>query len=256
MNNMIIKTHKQNLYISDREKINNLIDICNKFDNTKINIDLDDNESIFFISYSENEICALSVLYKINDSCFDASFITHPEYRRQGLFKDLLNYVKDYLSSSDITPNLSFMVDINNNTAKLIMEKIGANYISTDYMMSYNVNSIKNFNISNIELKNIDSGHCLIYSNKTKVGYFNISYFGNVAYFYHLKIFKKYRNNHYAINAIKLLISCLKKKNIYSISLQVSKSNIPAYNLYKKIGFIVDSGVDNYILNIKKDENL
>lgn len=59
----------------------------------------------------------------------------------------------------------------------------------------------------------------------------------------------KYRKNGIAIRLLNRLVQDAKKKEIYSVSLEVSEKNIPAINLYKKVGFITTNVRKSYYKN-------
>jgi ribosomal-protein-alanine N-acetyltransferase len=59
----------------------------------------------------------------------------------------------------------------------------------------------------------------------------------------------EYRKNGIAVRLLNRLITDAKKKEIYSVSLEVSEKNIPAINLYKKLGFITTNVRKSYYKN-------
>ena len=59
----------------------------------------------------------------------------------------------------------------------------------------------------------------------------------------------EYRKNGIAVRLLNRLITDAKKKEIYSISLEVSEKNTPAINLYKKLGFITTNVRKSYYKN-------
>ena len=58
-----------------------------------------------------------------------------------------------------------------------------------------------------------------------------------------------YRKKGIAAKLIDNLISDAKANDIYSLSLEVSEKNIPAFNLYKKLGFITTNVRKSYYKN-------
>ncbi len=58
-----------------------------------------------------------------------------------------------------------------------------------------------------------------------------------------------YRKNGIAVRLLNRLVMDAKKKEIYSVSLEVSEKNIPAINLYKKLGFITTNVRKSYYKN-------
>lgn len=59
----------------------------------------------------------------------------------------------------------------------------------------------------------------------------------------------EYRKTGIAVRLINRLVADAKKKEIYALSLEVSEKNIPAINLYKKIGFITTNVRKSYYKN-------
>ena len=59
----------------------------------------------------------------------------------------------------------------------------------------------------------------------------------------------EYRKNGIAVRLLNRLVADAKKKEIYSVSLEVSEKNIPAINLYKKLGFITTNVRKSYYKN-------
>ncbi len=60
---------------------------------------------------------------------------------------------------------------------------------------------------------------------------------------------KEYRKQGIAVRLLNRLILEAKKREIYSISLEVSEKNEPAINLYKKLGFITTNVRKSYYKN-------
>ncbi len=60
---------------------------------------------------------------------------------------------------------------------------------------------------------------------------------------------ESYRKNGIALRLLNRLVTDAKKKEIYSVSLEVSEKNIPAINLYKKVGFITTNVRKSYYKN-------
>lgn len=59
----------------------------------------------------------------------------------------------------------------------------------------------------------------------------------------------EYRKTGIAIRLLNRLIADAKKKEIYAVSLEVSEKNLPAINLYKKLGFITTNVRKSYYKN-------
>ncbi len=105
--------------------------------------------------------------------------------------------------------------------------------------IEFSINDIRNTLASNNLL-----GWFLLNNNNNIVGYLigNIKDMGDgrlvyyISYFY---IMPKFQNNGFGTKMLLMCIDYIKKININFIML-ISKINTPAYNLYKKLGFVLD----------------
>lgn len=83
----------------------------------------------------------------------------------------------------------------------------------------------------------------VVYKNKIKIGYFRLSNYseGNNSLYMGMDIHERFRGNGYASESYKMFIPYIfDKYQLNKISLEVLSTNIIAYNLYKKLGFVVE----------------
>ena len=83
----------------------------------------------------------------------------------------------------------------------------------------------------------------IVYKNDMKIGYFRLSNYseGNNNLYIGMDIHERFRGKGYAFESYKIFIPYIfDKYHLNKISLEVLSTNIIAYNLYKKLGFVVE----------------
>lgn len=110
----------------------------------------------------------------------------------------------------------------------------------------------------------------IVYVYENRIGYFRLSDYSktNHTIYIGMDIDKRFRGKGYGYQSYKKFIPyILKEYNLHKISLEVLSTNIVAYNLYKKLGFVVEGikrqevlkknkYVDSIIMSLLKDEIL
>lgn len=104
------------------------------------------------------------------------------------------------------------------------------------------------FNIS-FPQENVFSKKLVCVKNGKVVGVLVFSIMYERAEIDYICVKKEYRNKHLATDLINEMFSILIKKQVETISLEVRKSNIPARQFYKKMGFDDVSIRHNYYKN-------
>ncbi len=89
------------------------------------------------------------------------------------------------------------------------------------------------------ELENINSRYIIAKKNDEIVGFAGIKYNYENVEIMNIVTKRNQRRKGIARILLKKLIECSKEFNINKISLEVNENNLPAINLYKKMGFEV-----------------
>ena len=248
--------------------------------------ELNENESIpcFFLLYEEDFLAAfLSIFMPSLDEAY-VTVCTHPEKRRQGLCTLLLKKAAALLNEYDID-SMIFMVEPGATAFLTILDKIGANLLNSEYIMTYNNSEIVSTPDSRYELipakgKSIKS-HISLHHRAFATEYDESSAFINELFNdEYIKAFSfKDTAREEIIGACyvdtsssrliilgvcidpvfrnrglgKLMMEQLLSKYAISygrpISLQVSGNNGVAKQLYEKLGFTVTSQLDYLIIS-------
>ena len=94
-----------------------------------------------------------------------------------------------------------------------------------------------NYNILKDELKSENSKYIIAKSNNKIVGFAGIKILFDEADIMNIVVKKDYRNKGIGSILLENLVSLSEKFCLSSLSLEVNEENIPAINLYKKLGF-------------------
>ena len=218
------------------------------------------NPYVYLMYNDKDQLIAYLGYVAIDDNNIEMCITVDPDYRRQKIATNLfLRLVAEYETKS-----FSIAIDPDNTTAKHFLEKIGFTYSSTEAAMQLSKEDFS-FDAEPIELKseNYISENDenmipqTIYPSNTlkitgivdgeEVGYLYISYAEVCFALFDIEIKENYREMGYGN---RLLQTALKDafKHANTVVLHVSSNNIPAINLYQKIGFKTSQKVDMYEL--------
>ena len=94
-----------------------------------------------------------------------------------------------------------------------------------------------NYNILKDELKSENSKYIVAKFNNKIIGFSGIKVFVDNADIMNIVVRKNFRNKGIGTVLLENLLTLSKKLGLNSLSLEVNEKNIPAINLYKKLGF-------------------
>jgi ribosomal protein S18 acetylase RimI-like enzyme len=277
---MIINT--VNLSNKQTLEINNLITICEEYDNANMCIQIDhtlnlikDLKSWILYYYNEELIGLLSIFSPmINEA--EISICINPKYRNEGISKKLLKIMYENLNESNIG-NILYVCDRNSKDGVAILKNKGLNIHHTEYTMKYidNENKINRKNImvktageSDIEtmvyiLMNAfettsENAKCFVKNSmksENRKGFIGIKDNKNIGIAFvgynesisinTVGIVKEEQNKGYGRELINTIIETLKPLN-KEIIIDVDSNNINAHKLYKGIGFKDKTIIDYY----------
>ena len=90
-------------------------------------------------------------------------------------------------------------------------------------------------------------------SKNKAVGYVFMRHVINEGHIYNIAVSKTHRNKGLATQMINALIKESLAENIIGLTLEVRKGNIPAINLYTKLGFVIEGVRKNFYDNPTED---
>ncbi|MBE5965162.1 MAG: GNAT family N-acetyltransferase [Lachnospira sp.] len=179
---------------------------------------------IYFIAYEEDSIVSVISLFYEESKVFVTAF-TKKEYRKKGYFKALMESVCKNVKKLGITELYS---------QDEAAAKLGFEYAYSEYLMSFD-------KFYNQKLKGIKANSDKIYISEGRKRLGELSYYVGEHFvtIYDVEIYFKYRGQGFGKKlmqgAIDYIYTNLKKPVI----LHVSGENVTAFNLYKKLGFLV-----------------
>lgn len=282
-------------YTSEKEykEISKLEEICSLQDKTNLKLELD-----YRLNVSKNSQlglkCINEFLYYIEDklvaylgiSSFGGSNIgeingmTHPDFRRKGLFKKLFELAIDECTKRNFN-KLLLLSDGNSSSGVEFIKAAYGKYDFSEYRMRLiNKTSLQSINCISLrkagkqdgieigrqnavyfnhseececfpkeeeELNNITY---MVELNYVTIGKIRVNYIDNSAFITGFGIVPSFRGKGYGKAALISALRLINKKNIYEIELDVECKNDAALNLYKACGFEEKSVMNYYKYNI------
>ncbi|GHT55800.1 acetyltransferase [Spirochaetia bacterium] len=263
-------------------EINNLVNLCEKYDNTKTCIQMDHFLNHFkdlkswILYYNKEELIGIVSIFApmINEA--EISICINPKYRKKGIAKELMETAHKNLEEFNIGTIL-YVCDRNSKNGMEIIKNKGFTIHHTEYTMKYikqpqeNNNQriiIKMANESDMEIMinilldafggNYEETKGFIASSiksESRKGYIGIKDNKNIGIAFvgydkdisinTVGIIKEEQNKGYGKELIKSIINQLDYNN-RDIIIDVDSNNINAYKLYKNVGFKEIMTIDYY----------
>jgi predicted acetyltransferase len=290
---------KENTSEKEYKEINKLEEIISSKD--KVNLKLELDYRLKINKNSENPLKNINeFLYYIDDvlvaylgiSCFggnsaEINGMTHPNWRRKGIFKKLFELSMNEYSKRNFNKIL-LLADGKSDSGIEFIKAVGGEYEVSEYRMEIsNKTSSENINFINLrkaektdarEVERQDSIYFhdekesenlvdeaeirddaeirietsyMIELNNTAIGKINIKYNDNSAFISGFGILPEFRAKGYGKVALKEALKLINEKNINIVQLDVSCKNNKALNLYKSCGFVEQSEMNYYKFNTK-----
>ncbi|MDV4152619.1 GNAT family N-acetyltransferase [Clostridium sp. AL.422] len=237
----------------------------------------DINEFLFYIN---NKLVGYLGISNFGGNVAEINGMVHPSYRRRGIFNNLVDLALLECKKRNFDTILLLCDDKSQSAIKFIENKNGVYSFSECRMKCNNSNLIqvnkiislvkaKNENIDEINnLNSIFFGGSqkesimpedeeknniftyLAYIDDKLLGKIKVSKNLNSAFISGFGILPEYRGNGYGRLALTKTLNNLNKDKIYDVELDVEIRNKKALNLYKDCGFIEQSIMNYYSINI------
>ena len=282
-------------YISEKDynEINQLREICSSKDKTNLKLELD-----YKLNVSRNSEIGLKnineVLYYVDEvliaylgiSSFGGSNIgeingmTHPDFRRKGIFKKLLEVAIVECKKRNFN-KLLLLSDGKSNSGIEFIKAACGNYDFSEYRMKL-INKTKLENINPISLrkagkldgKEIGRQNAIFFNGSEEcesfpeeeeelnnitylvqlkeeiIGKIKVDYNDNSAFICGFGILPAFRGKGYGKAALMEALRLINEKDITEVGLDVEAKNNTALNLYQSCGFEEQSVMDYYSYSI------
>lgn len=282
-------------YISEKEykEINQLKDICRLQDKTNLKLELDYkinksrsskigltniNECLYYIDGILVAYLAISSFGGSNIG--EVNGMTHPDFRRNGLFKKLFDLAIDECHKRSFN-KLLLLSDGRSNSGIEFINGVYGKYDFSEYRMKLlNKTSLEIINFISLRKavsldgKEIgrqnavffnDSENCecfveeeeelnnityMVELNEVSIGKIRVEYSDNSAFISGFGILPNFRGKGYGKAALIAALHLINERNINEIELDVECKNNTALNLYKECGFQEKSVMNYYKYNI------
>ena len=285
---MEIKAEKK-LTIAKISEIQELYERCNNNDSTKYSFDENsdfqkDNEINNFLLYEKNKLDAIINIFAPTKKEAEITALTLPSERKKGYFNELIKCLIKELNKREIR-SILYVCDNKSIVGKeVINNHIGAEYEFSEYLMKHkksNEIKIENNNIK-IELaKEIDLERYIeinnrafnneneetqeiikeIFNSKKRILYgiiYKKEIIGMIGiyeeekrnYIYGFCIEPKYQKKGIGKYVLNEIVQVCMSKNNKEIELEVQTQNENALNVYKNVGFEIETEFKYYRKNI------
>ncbi|MCM1989856.1 GNAT family N-acetyltransferase [Oceanirhabdus seepicola] len=269
-------------------ELKQLVQMCNENDNTELTFHLDDVEEDItkFLFYNEAKLIGY---FEMTPSYVKGEVMVwgtiHPSYRRNEIFYDLFQYIKDNCKGN----NINKLKVINEREAAYVRDyvtSIGGKLLYSTYKMNFNKEYYKekteevtdfilekasledledmipigmeafettekeerSYNESN--LKDAKNNNFIGKINNTPVGLISARIQEGEGIIFDLAVLKSYRRRGIGRAILSKTISYLLNQGIEKFKLGVETENINALTLYEDSGFRIEKASDCYEIKI------
>ncbi len=278
---------KEYISMKEYEEINKLEEICNSVDKTNLKLELDYKLNIGtepeigikkindFFYYVGDELIAYIGISSFAANLGEVNGMTHPDYRRRGIFRKLFELAMEECEKRNFNKNL-LLSDGKSNSGIEFIKSVDGDYDFSEYRMRL-LNKTTSEVISPINLrkaekhegKEIARQNAIFFNDlegtdsfeeeenlsteitymielkEEVIGKIKVDYRESSAFIFGFGILPDFRGKGYGRAALKSAIELINEKNIDEIELDVECKNNTALNLYKSCGF-EEKSIMNY----------
>lgn len=208
-----------------------------------------------WMAFEGNMLCAVFSLLPADDNLFECRALTHPSYRKKGLFRLLLSNAVKAVEAGSPYAELCFPVNPLQTEAVSVLNHLEAEYWYSEYMMECPLTSSCKLSSElmpelRFEPAGADIGGgwiCQAWNSGLLTGTCRLLPHGSKAYLCMVEVPKPLRGQGLGTALIRSLLSVLYQQQVPSAVLQVSETNTAAVALYKKTGFQITETLSYYL---------
>lgn len=282
-------------YISEKnyKEISELEGLCRSQDKTNLKLELDYRLNVGrnsemglkevneFLYYTQDVLTAyLSISSYGGSNIAEINGMTHPAFRRKGLFKRLFELAIEECEKRNFNKIL-LLSDGNSGSGIEFIKAVHGEYDFSEYRMKQlnkttleSINSISLRKAEKLDGKEIGRQNAIYFDHseqcecfpeedeklnqitymielkKVVIGKIRVDYSGNSAFICGFGILPDFRGKGYGKAALIETLHLINQKNIYEIGLDVECKNNAALNLYRACGFEEQSVMKYYKYSI------
>ncbi len=217
-----------------------------------------DNLPILYYAMKDNELAGFIGISLIDNTEIELCGFVLPKYRNLKIASHLLEMIFDDYEDFQI----KVPIEPSNTLGKFFLNSYNATYENTECIMELKKDSYC-FITDEIKLSSISKENLITYKaydsnieiGKANIYIENISTLDNQPFFssdhtfiiHDVEIYPEYRGMKYGLRLLHSLLS--KQFNSHTkATLHVTKENVPAFNLYHKLGFSISKQIEYYSL--------
>ncbi|MBL0388975.1 GNAT family N-acetyltransferase [Tumebacillus sp. ITR2] len=137
---MTLLVAKQTLSQQELTEIRELVELCNEFEGIQLKMNWDNletrkgNQTDDFLYYEDGRLIGYFALFAFQSTEAEMIAAVHPDARRKGIFRHLLDAALQQMRQRNI-PKLLFVVDSKSASATAVAKHLGATYAHSEYRM-------------------------------------------------------------------------------------------------------------------------
>lgn len=270
-------------YISEKDydELAELSNLCYLNDSINLKLELEYKLDLYknqnksynkineFFYYSNENLISYLGISSFNDNVAEINGMTHPDWRRKGIFKKMIQFAINECANRNFSKIL-LLSDFKSVSGINFIESIGGKYDFSEYRMKLNEKISLN-EIGPVSLRKAEKSDnreiakqneiffgggdesdifnqitYMIELNETTIGKIKVEFNHGSAFIFGFGILPDYRGKGYGKAALKQTISLIQEKSISEIELDVETKNDRALNLYTSCGFEKKSAMNYY----------
>lgn len=236
--------------------------VCHHHDQNDLSYPLEETDITHFLAYlPDGTLAACLALISYEENLAECCAFTHPDFRNQGIFSQLLEEGLSHIPDSD----LLFAVSESCQDTVKTLEALGAEKESEELMMECDLASSSCIPVTqtgtsfgntlhsgfarsdSFSLKQNSGSEFCLYKGDFLLGTaFAEPVSEGTVCLHHVEILPKYRHQGFGTVFFTLLLPALASQGFQTAILQVAGDNMPAIALYKKTGFSVTKTLSYY----------
>lgn len=232
-----------------KQELNDLTTVCSQHDGTDLSFPTEEDDLTVMLGYlPDSRLVSCLALIPYEETLAECSAFTHPDFRRQGFFSELLGEVTALYPDVDLLFAVSEGCSATVNTLKAL----DAEKDSEEHLMECSLSSYHNYaaskNSGQFSVSPRSKTEYIFYHADIPCGSICIeAVWETVVCLHHVKILPEFRNRGFGTALLLLFLPILSQKGFEKAILQVAGDNAPALALYKKTGFSITKTLSYYL---------